>query len=52
MEAELAVPIASDSDILTARQLGRQVAALTGFGEGDQTVIAAAISPRIAALLV
>lgn len=44
MEAELAVPIASDSDILTARQLGRQVAARTGFGEGDQTVIAAAIS--------
>ena len=44
MEAELSVPIASDSDILTARQLGRQVAARTGFGEGDQTVIAAAIS--------
>lgn len=44
MEAELSVPIASDSDILTARQLGRQVAARAGFGEGDQTVIAAAIS--------
>lgn len=42
--AELTVPIASDSDILAARQLGRQVAARTGFGEGDQTVIAAAIS--------
>jgi len=44
VEAELSVPIASDSDILMARQLGRQVAARTGFGEGDQTVIAAAIS--------
>ncbi len=44
MEPEIAVPITSDADILTARQLGRQVAARTGFGEGDQTVIAAAIS--------
>ncbi len=44
MEPEIAVAITSDADILTARQLGRQVAARTGFGEGDQTVIAAAIS--------
>jgi serine/threonine-protein kinase RsbT len=43
-EPDLTVPIASDADILTARQLGRQVAARAGFGEGDQTVIAAAIS--------
>jgi serine/threonine-protein kinase RsbT len=43
-ESDLTVPITSDADILTARQLGRQVAARTGFGEGDQTVIAAAIS--------
>jgi serine/threonine-protein kinase RsbT len=44
VEPEIAVAITSDADILTARQLGRQVAARTGFGEGDQTVIAAAIS--------
>jgi serine/threonine-protein kinase RsbT len=29
---------------LTARQQGRELAARTGFGAGDQTVIAAAIS--------
>lgn len=44
MEPDLRVPIGSDGDILTARQVGRRMAADQGFGEGDQTVIAAAIS--------
>jgi len=41
---ELLVPIASDVDVVTARQQGRSVAADAGFSSGDQTVIAAAIS--------
>jgi len=41
---ELLVPIASDVDVVTARQQGRSVAANAGFSSGDQTVIAAAIS--------
>jgi serine/threonine-protein kinase RsbT len=38
------VPIASDVDVVNARQKGREVAAEAGFSSGDQTVIAAAIS--------
>lgn len=38
------VPIASDTDVVNARQKGREVAAEAGFSSGDQTVIAAAIS--------
>ena len=38
------VQIASDTDVVTARQLGREFAAESGFSGGDQTVIAAAIS--------
>jgi serine/threonine-protein kinase RsbT len=38
------VQIASDTDVVTARQLGREFAAEAGFGGGDQAVIAAAIS--------
>jgi serine/threonine-protein kinase RsbT len=41
---ELLVPIASDVDVVTARQQGRSLAANAGFSSGDQTVIAAAIS--------
>jgi serine/threonine-protein kinase RsbT len=41
---EIRVPIGSDADILVARQKGRELAAGIGFGEGDRTVIAAAIS--------
>lgn len=37
---ELRVPIVSDSDIITARQQGRALAAQIGFGGGDLTVIA------------
>ena len=36
--------IASDKDVVSARQLGRELAAELGFSPGDQTVIAAAIS--------
>ena len=40
----LRIAIASDADVLTARQRGRELAAECGFGSGDQTVIMAAIS--------
>jgi serine/threonine-protein kinase RsbT len=36
--------IASDKDVVSARQMGRELAAGFGFSPGDQTVIAAAIS--------
>lgn len=36
--------IASDVDIVHARQTGRELAAECGFSPGDQTVIAAAVS--------
>jgi serine/threonine-protein kinase RsbT len=41
---ETVVPIASSSDIVTARQLGRALAASLGFTGSDLTVIATAIS--------
>jgi serine/threonine-protein kinase RsbT len=41
---ELRCPIAADTDIVQARQTGRELAADLGFSAGDQTVIAAAIS--------
>jgi len=41
---ELLVPITSDLDVVSARQKGRELAAVAGFSSGDQTVIAAAIS--------
>jgi serine/threonine-protein kinase RsbT len=41
---ESTVLIASDVDVVTARQAGRTLAARVGFSPGDQTVIAAAIS--------
>ncbi|HYK83521.1 MAG TPA: anti-sigma regulatory factor [Gemmatimonadales bacterium] len=44
MAEERAVPIASDVDVVQARQQGRDLAAGAGFSVGDQTVIAAAIS--------
>jgi serine/threonine-protein kinase RsbT len=44
MVDELLVPVASDVDVVHARQRGRELAAVAGFGSGDQTVIAAAIS--------
>jgi len=41
---ELHVPIESESDIVTARQHGRQLASLRGFSGADQALIATAIS--------
>jgi serine/threonine-protein kinase RsbT len=38
------VSIASEADIVTARQLGRKIAAESGFSGTDQTLIATAIS--------
>jgi len=36
--------VATDKDVVSARQIGRELAAEFGFSPGDQTVIAAAIS--------
>ena len=44
MADEVRVPIASDGDIVTARQKGRELAAAGGFSRTDQTLIATAIS--------
>jgi serine/threonine-protein kinase RsbT len=41
---ETVVRIASAADIVTARQRGRELAAVLGFSRSDQTVIATAIS--------
>jgi serine/threonine-protein kinase RsbT len=41
---EVRVPIATDGDIVTARQKGRELAAAGGFSRTDQTLIATAIS--------
>lgn len=41
---ELRCSIAADTDIVQARQTGRELAGELGFSVGDQTVIAAAIS--------
>jgi serine/threonine-protein kinase RsbT len=41
---ELRCLIAADTDVVQARQTGRDLAADVGFSAGDQTVIAAAIS--------
>ena len=43
-DGELRIPIAGDSDIVTARQEGRRLAAQLRFSSSDLTVIAAAIS--------
>jgi serine/threonine-protein kinase RsbT len=41
---ERRLEVATDKDVVSARQLGRELAAEFGFSPGDQTVIAAAIS--------
>lgn len=41
---EARVPIASDTDIVTARQRGRTLATQLGFTSGDATIVATAIS--------
>jgi serine/threonine-protein kinase RsbT len=42
--AELLIRIAGEADVVTARQLGRRLAADSGFSSTDQTLIATAIS--------
>ena len=44
MAAEVTVSIEHETDIVTARQKGRELAAETGFSSTDQTLIALAIS--------
>lgn len=44
MEGEITVVIASDADIVTARQRGRALAQRLGFSGTDATLIATAIS--------
>jgi serine/threonine-protein kinase RsbT len=41
---EARVTVASDTDIVTARQRGRTLAAQLGFTSGDATIVATAIS--------
>jgi serine/threonine-protein kinase RsbT len=43
-EREITVPIASDMDIVTAREQGRSLAERIGFSQVERTVIATAIS--------
>src|ERR1043166_7307757 len=42
--SEIRIPIRSDGDIITARQMGRVLAEQMGFHSSDATVIATAIS--------
>lgn len=44
MPPEINVPIARESDIVLARQRGRELCAELGFGNTDRTLIATAIS--------
>ena len=44
VSVEVTVPIEHESDIVTARQRGRELAAATGFSSTQQTMIALAIS--------
>lgn len=42
--AETIIPIDTDSDVVVARQRGRELAASLGFSTTDQTLVATAIS--------
>jgi serine/threonine-protein kinase RsbT len=44
MDGETRVPIEHETDIVTARQKGRELAALSGLSRTEQTLIATAIS--------
>ena len=44
MAAESSVPVQRDVDIVTARQIGRELAVEAGFTGSDLTLIATAIS--------
>src|SRR5512142_754403 len=43
-DVSVRVEILTDKDVVSARQMGKSLAAQFGFSPGDQTVIAAAIS--------
>jgi RNA polymerase sigma factor (sigma-70 family) len=43
-EGDVRVPVSRDADVVTARQKGREVAAVVGFSATEQTLIATAIS--------
>jgi len=51
MPGETHVPIDQETDIVTARQKGRELAALSGLSKTEQTLIATAISEVVAATL-
>ncbi|OLC66990.1 MAG: ATP-binding protein [Candidatus Rokubacteria bacterium 13_1_40CM_2_68_8] len=44
MPDEVRVPVECETDIVVARQKGRELAAASGFGRTEQTLIATAIS--------
>jgi serine/threonine-protein kinase RsbT len=44
VSAEVCVPIERETDIVTARQKGRELATAAGFSKTDETIIALAIS--------
>jgi serine/threonine-protein kinase RsbT len=44
VQQEVRIPIATDADIVAARQFGRELAAEIGFSQTDATLIATAIS--------
>lgn len=49
---EVRIPIRNDADIVTARQLGREMATKIGFTGSDLTVIATAISEVVRNMVV
>ncbi|MGE5493207.1 MAG: anti-sigma regulatory factor [Actinomycetota bacterium] len=52
MTDEVRIPIRHDGDIVTARQLGREMATRIGFAGSDLTVIATAISEVVRNMVV
>ena len=44
MPLEMRLPVASDTDVVLARERGRKIAAEAGFSRADQCLIATAIS--------
>lgn len=52
MTEEVRIPIRHDADIISARQLGREMATKIGFSGSDLTVIATAISEVVRNIVV
>lgn len=52
MTDEVMIPIRHDGDIVTARQLGREMASKIGFSGSDLTMIATAISEVVRNIVV